>query len=142
MSAPLRSKQGCWTCRLRKKKCDEGRPYCSTCSSLSITCYGFGPKPEFMDNGEEERAVVDRLKQIVKRTSRRKAATEPSKQLDSIIKIAPKSAHASMEKSSPDTHSSSQLNVGSSTNNGPSQENTFPALQNGSAVRMAISQQA
>ena len=95
-----------------------------------------------MDNGKEERAVVDRLKQIVKRTSRRKAATEPSKQLDSIIKIAPKSAHASMKKSSPDTRSSSQLNVSSSTNNGLSQENTFPAMQSGSVVRIAISQQA
>ncbi|KAH8589386.1 fungal-specific transcription factor domain-containing protein [Bisporella sp. PMI_857] len=100
MSAPLRSKQGCWTCRLRKKKCDEGRPHCSTCESLSITCYGFGPKPDWMNNKEKEKAVVNSLKEIVKHTSRRKAATQYSKQRDPIIKIAPKSSSVSADNSS------------------------------------------
>jgi hypothetical protein len=73
MSAALRSKQGCWTCRLRKKKCDERRDVCSTCQSLTITCYGYGSKPDWMDNGDKERAMANSIKQIVKRTSRRKA---------------------------------------------------------------------
>jgi hypothetical protein len=73
MSAALRSKQGCWTCRLRKKKCDERRDICSTCESLTITCYGYGNKPDWMDNGEKERAMANSIKQIVKHTSRRKA---------------------------------------------------------------------
>lgn len=89
MSGQLRSKQGCWTCRLRKKKCDEGRPHCSTCESLSITCYGFGPKPDWMDAGEKERAMAVSLKQIVKSTSRRKVATQPKYQGDTVM-IAPK----------------------------------------------------
>ena len=89
MSRPLRSKQGCWTCRLRKKKCDEGNPYCSTCESLSITCYGFGHKPDWMDNGEKERAVLDSFKNTVKHTSRRKTSSEPSKRPDRNVKIAP-----------------------------------------------------
>ncbi|KAG9234028.1 fungal-specific transcription factor domain-containing protein [Amylocarpus encephaloides] len=72
MNVPLRSKQGCWTCRLRKKKCDEGRPICATCESLSITCYGYDSKPEWMDGGETERAIAASIKQIVKHTSRRK----------------------------------------------------------------------
>ncbi|KAG4426794.1 hypothetical protein IFR04_000225 [Cadophora malorum] len=54
MSGPLRSKQGCWTCRLRRKKCDERRD------------------PEWMDGGERERAMANSIKQIVKHTSRKK----------------------------------------------------------------------
>ncbi|KAL4931132.1 Zn(II)2Cys6 transcription factor [Aspergillus undulatus] len=73
MSRPIRSKHGCWTCRLRKKKCDEHQPQCETCESLSITCYGYGEKPEWMDNGTQERAIAEGIKQIVKVTSRRKA---------------------------------------------------------------------
>ncbi|KAL4950358.1 fungal-specific transcription factor domain-containing protein [Aspergillus filifer] len=74
MGWPTRSKHGCWTCRLRKKKCDEHRPRCQTCESLSITCYGYGEKPEWMDNGPQEKAVAEGIKQIVKVTSRRKPA--------------------------------------------------------------------
>ncbi|KAH7417142.1 fungal-specific transcription factor domain-containing protein [Cadophora sp. MPI-SDFR-AT-0126] len=72
MSGPLRSKQGCWTCRLRRKKCDERRDVCLICESLSITCYGYGQKPEWMDGGERERAMANSIKQIVKHTSRKK----------------------------------------------------------------------
>jgi hypothetical protein len=99
MSGPLRSKQGCWTCRLRKKKCTEGRPLCSICTSLSITCYGYGPRPDWMDGGERERAVTNDLKEIVKHTSRRKSTTQPSRQRDQPIRIAPNSS-VSLESSS------------------------------------------
>ena len=134
MSGALRSKQGCWTCRLRKKKCDEGRPHCSTCESLSITCYGFGRKPDWMDNGDEERAVVESLKQIVKHTSRRKATNIPSKQRHSIIRIAPKSASASVQNSSSGTVSSPQLDVSPPSVDGSAQENGVSKLQDGSVV--------
>lgn len=70
MAGRLRSKQGCWTCRLRKKKCDEAHPICSTCQSLTITCYGYDAKPEWMDNGEKEKAMANTIKQTVKHTSR------------------------------------------------------------------------
>ncbi|KAJ7455229.1 fungal-specific transcription factor domain-containing protein [Mycena galericulata] len=45
------SKGGCWTCRLRRKKCDENREgdSCHTCIRLTIACLGWGPKrPEWM----------------------------------------------------------------------------------------------
>ncbi|KAJ7745738.1 fungal-specific transcription factor domain-containing protein [Mycena metata] len=45
------SKGGCWTCRLRRKKCDENRQgnSCQTCIRLTIQCLGWGPKrPEWM----------------------------------------------------------------------------------------------
>jgi len=140
MSGPLRNKHGCWTCRLRKKKCDESRPCCSTCESLSITCYGFGQKPDWMDNGEEERAVLDSFKQIVKHTSRRKATNKLSKQRDPIIRIAPKSASASVESSSSGTESTPQLGVGLPSGHGSAQENEVSMLQDGSAVSVSIFQ--
>ncbi|KAF4627072.1 hypothetical protein G7Y89_g11081 [Cudoniella acicularis] len=110
MSGPLRSKQGCWTCRLRKKKCDEAHPQCSTCESLSITCYGYGSKPEWMDGGEKERVMANSIKQIVKHTSRRKGTSrlgisgkrflnhQPVQSKEPpLIQIAPKSRNDSPE---------------------------------------------
>ncbi|KAL4072755.1 fungal-specific transcription factor domain-containing protein [Scleroderma yunnanense] len=44
-------KGGCWTCRLRRKKCDEQREgdSCHTCNRLKIKCLGWGPKrPDWM----------------------------------------------------------------------------------------------
>lgn len=99
MSGPLRSKQGCWTCRLRKKKCDEERPLCSTCESLSIICYGYGTKPDWMKNSENARAVANSLKEIVKHTSRRKDTSQFAKRCDPVIRIAPKSSNAAVENS-------------------------------------------
>lgn len=37
-----RSHKGCWTCKQRKKKCDEAKPKCMVCSSLDISCQGYG----------------------------------------------------------------------------------------------------
>ncbi|OBT65925.1 hypothetical protein VE03_05488 [Pseudogymnoascus sp. 23342-1-I1] len=99
MAPPLWSKQGCWTCRLRKKKCDEGHPQCSTCESLSITCHGYGSKPDWMDGGDGERAVANGIKEVVKHTSRRKTA-QSVKHRDPA-KIAPKSTTVSESSSSP-----------------------------------------
>lgn len=88
MSTSLRSKGGCWTCRLRRKKCDEGKPECTTCRVLSITCHGYGPKPDWMDNGDAEKEMVDSLKHIVRHTSRRTYRYRGP----SVTKVAPKLA--------------------------------------------------
>lgn len=56
-----RGKNGCWTCRLRRKKCDEGGPPCSSCQSRGIFCHGYGPKPAWKDRGEKERGEALRL---------------------------------------------------------------------------------
>ncbi|KAF2427555.1 hypothetical protein EJ08DRAFT_592791 [Tothia fuscella] len=105
MSGPLRSKQGCWTCRLRKKKYDEAHPNCVACVSLSITCYGYGPKPEWMDNGEAEKAMADSFKATVKITSRRKDEGF-WKRHDQVVKIASKASHGSTTNSSSELESS------------------------------------
>ncbi|KAF2013049.1 hypothetical protein BU24DRAFT_263196 [Aaosphaeria arxii CBS 175.79] len=37
-----RTRTGCWTCRGRRKKCDEVRPFCNTCANLGLRCEGYG----------------------------------------------------------------------------------------------------
>lgn len=61
-----RSNDGCWTCRLRKKKCDESRPLCSACISLELECHGYGPRPEWMDNGVLQREQASKFKLLVR----------------------------------------------------------------------------
>lgn len=34
----LKSRRGCWTCKRRKKKCDEVQPTCSACERLDLKC--------------------------------------------------------------------------------------------------------
>ncbi|KAI0153201.1 fungal-specific transcription factor domain-containing protein [Xylariaceae sp. FL1272] len=43
-----RTKTGCYTCRIRKKKCDEGRPSCLACLSREIPCLGYDVRPSWM----------------------------------------------------------------------------------------------
>ncbi|KAI1424466.1 fungal-specific transcription factor domain-containing protein [Xylaria sp. FL1777] len=62
----LRSSQGCWTCRLRRKKCDEARPVCTTCGGLEIDCHYSDTKPAWMDGGAREKQMADELKVMVK----------------------------------------------------------------------------
>ncbi|KAG6897153.1 hypothetical protein C0992_003740 [Termitomyces sp. T32_za158] len=58
-------KGGCWTCRLRRKKCDEQREgdSCKTCLRLTIKCLGWGPRrPEWMRDKQQ----VERYKAEIK----------------------------------------------------------------------------
>ncbi|KAI1327078.1 fungal-specific transcription factor domain-containing protein [Xylariaceae sp. FL0255] len=64
-SLKIRSSAGCWTCRLRRKKCDEKKGICGVCEALEITCYQ-GEKPAWMDGGMQEKHMVDELKRMVK----------------------------------------------------------------------------
>ncbi|KAJ5550501.1 hypothetical protein N7535_001557 [Penicillium sp. DV-2018c] len=61
-----RSNDGCWTCRLRKKKCDENRPVCSACIGLELECHGYGPRPEWMDNGVLQSNQAAKFKRLVR----------------------------------------------------------------------------
>ncbi|KDQ19340.1 hypothetical protein BOTBODRAFT_27921 [Botryobasidium botryosum FD-172 SS1] len=60
-----RAKTGCWTCRLRQKKCDEKRVEehtCGTCYRLKITCHGWGEKrPPWMRTKETKEAEKKRI---------------------------------------------------------------------------------
>ena len=72
MAIQSRSQTGCWTCRLRKKKCDEMKPICSTCMSLRLECYTNTEKPDWMDHGTKQRAQLANFKLQVAEVTRRR----------------------------------------------------------------------
>ncbi|KAJ1307819.1 hypothetical protein OPQ81_001900 [Rhizoctonia solani] len=51
--ASTRTKNGCWSCRVRRKKCDEGATgrdgACGNCTRLEIECLGWGGKATRLD---------------------------------------------------------------------------------------------
>ncbi|KFX96160.1 hypothetical protein O988_05448 [Pseudogymnoascus sp. VKM F-3808] len=98
MSDSLRSNSGCWTCRVRRKKCDETSPTCLTCDSLNLPCYGYGPKPNWMDRGVRERKVAKSLRNIVKQTLSLQRQWQPreSQMLSDEPLSLPHLHHASM----------------------------------------------
>ncbi|KAM0449299.1 hypothetical protein ACHAO4_007646 [Trichoderma viride] len=65
MARAERRCDGCWTCRLRRKKCDETRPECANCSDLQITCH-YGRKPKWFDGGKKQEAMATQIKSQIK----------------------------------------------------------------------------
>lgn len=74
---PQRTKSGCWTCRLRRKKCNEGGPPCDNCHARSIHCHGYGPKPAWKDRGALEKEEARRLKYQAGRARSQSTTTLP-----------------------------------------------------------------
>ncbi|KAL2756401.1 hypothetical protein ACRALDRAFT_1070547 [Sodiomyces alcalophilus JCM 7366] len=60
-----RSRTGCYTCRLRRKKCDEGSPMCTACKHLGLQCEY--KRPMWWSNNEARRQHKDDIKVIIKR---------------------------------------------------------------------------
>ncbi|KAF1945802.1 hypothetical protein EJ02DRAFT_337595 [Clathrospora elynae] len=60
--AKARSKTGCTTCRKRKKKCDETKPFCLSCQKNNIHCEGY--KPVELWKSGKERAAESRKRSI------------------------------------------------------------------------------
>ncbi|KAF7948554.1 uncharacterized protein EAE97_003965 [Botrytis byssoidea] len=65
MGNKYRSLKGCWTCRVRKRKCDEKVPICSACGSLELECHGYEEQPIWMDRGSKQKAEAIKIKQMV-----------------------------------------------------------------------------
>ncbi|KAI6953511.1 hypothetical protein KC329_g18998, partial [Hortaea werneckii] len=61
-----RSRSGCFTCRLRRKKCEEGKPACKACKHLGLRCDY--KRPMWWSNGEQRRQHKEVIKNIIKRT--------------------------------------------------------------------------
>ncbi|KAK4145518.1 fungal-specific transcription factor domain-containing protein [Dichotomopilus funicola] len=60
-----RSRTGCYTCRLRRKKCDEGSPMCTACKHLGLVCEY--KRPMWWSNNDARRKQKDDIKNIIKR---------------------------------------------------------------------------
>ncbi|KAJ5175058.1 uncharacterized protein N7482_000935 [Penicillium canariense] len=61
-----RSRSGCFTCRLRRKKCDEGHPSCKACTNLSLKCEY--KRPMWWASAEQRRLQKERVKNKIKQT--------------------------------------------------------------------------
>lgn len=84
----MKSYSGCWTCRLRRKKCDEMRPECRICSSLQITCYYDQVKPAWMDGGAGQMAKAEEVKEEVKRAAARRRGAQSMDVLETHVASA------------------------------------------------------
>lgn len=68
----MRTSSGCWTCRLRRKKCDQNHPICHACAALHITCHNdLTNKPAWMDGGARQKDMAKQLAREVKERSGR-----------------------------------------------------------------------
>ncbi|KAL2071005.1 hypothetical protein VTL71DRAFT_14031 [Oculimacula yallundae] len=68
MVKEARSKGACWSCRLRRKKCDELYPACATCNSHALPCYGY-ERPTWADGGSLQKAKVEELQFIIRNSA-------------------------------------------------------------------------
>ncbi|KAI9829491.1 MAG: hypothetical protein M1819_006311 [Sarea resinae] len=69
-----RSRTGCFTCRLRRKKCDEGKPACKACKHLGLKCEY--KRPMWWSNNEQRRQQKEVIKNIIKRTKLSEKSTQ------------------------------------------------------------------
>ena len=56
----------CWTCRVRRKRCDAAEPLCNACAMLNITCHRGPERPAWMDGGVRQQWMAARLKREVR----------------------------------------------------------------------------
>jgi hypothetical protein len=85
LTSIMRSYDGCWTCRLRKKRCDEIRPVCRNCSALQIICYSSAEKPSWVDGGVGQKKKAEEIKREVKSAAARRRGSVPAEVLETIL---------------------------------------------------------
>ncbi|CAG9980903.1 unnamed protein product [Clonostachys byssicola] len=84
-SRAARTSHGCWTCRLRRKKCDEQRPVCGICEALCITCHYDDKKPEWMDGGTRQEEMIEKLKREVKQNAPYRRVERPHVSSEKVL---------------------------------------------------------
>ncbi|KAF9267909.1 hypothetical protein L218DRAFT_955081 [Marasmius fiardii PR-910] len=92
----VRAKSGCYTCRIRRKKCDE-RPdeqgRCETCVRLRLQCLGFGAKrPDWLRESSNVSDIRGKIKQFLASQGMIKGHSGPSS------RTAPASAEEQQEE--------------------------------------------
>lgn len=97
MGSQGRRKWGCWTCRLRRLKCDETRDPCERCTRCGIPCYGYGAKPGWKDGGTREAEKLVAIKAGVAENRRRRALAAKSRNnIDEGVRVSPSSTTISL----------------------------------------------
>jgi hypothetical protein len=135
MSKEARSRGACWTCRLRRKKCDEKFPVCSACTSLAVPCYGYDPKPAWADGGVRQKAKAEELQIIIRelaslrRRSRRKRVVDSASDLVGVEKYGVDEALLDARPSNvASTANKGSNGQGARFNNAPPKEQLFRDL--------------
>ncbi|ETS80732.1 hypothetical protein PFICI_08261 [Pestalotiopsis fici W106-1] len=82
---PKKKPENCWTCRLRRKKCDGTQPTCRVCASLEISCHYSETQPEWMDGGPRQQAEAQRRKSEVKLSADRRRKEKVVRRLQSEL---------------------------------------------------------
>ncbi|KAK9474317.1 uncharacterized protein V1510DRAFT_401405 [Dipodascopsis tothii] len=68
-----RTRTGCWSCRLRRKKCSEEKPNCKVCLRLNIQCYQYSPqKPDFIEYKETGKKLLAQFRRQIRSRNRNK----------------------------------------------------------------------
>ena len=98
-----RSTQGCWTCRVRHKKCDETHPCCRVCTSRNIKCHGYGAKPGWIGGPLEEQHRRD-IKTAVKQNFKRLRRGISSSSRDGVVEQL-RECNNDSERHTPGEHS-------------------------------------
>ncbi|KAK7408652.1 DNA-binding transcriptional regulator ume6 [Neonectria punicea] len=89
-----RSRTGCYTCRLRRKKCDEGSPACTACKHLGLQCEY--KRPMWWSNNDARRKHKDDIKMIIKR---KKLSEKSSHSIQTSVSSSPPGLTHSMPTS-------------------------------------------
>ncbi|KAH8811052.1 fungal-specific transcription factor domain-containing protein, partial [Xylogone sp. PMI_703] len=121
-----RSRTGCWTCRSRRKKCDEGRPHCSRCLTGGMNCHGYGKSPMEKGNGARERAESRKIKIMTVDSMRRRELL--NRQLEEYHHPLQVTLNGSRNKNSNATNAQSRQTEGSINANPMTEFATSPRL--------------
>ncbi|KAJ4127413.1 hypothetical protein NW765_017365 [Fusarium oxysporum] len=72
-----RGRSGCWTCRIRHRRCDESVPNCNESSTRHISRHGYGlDAPEWMSDDRLLQEELRSIKGAVKENFRRVKTTQ------------------------------------------------------------------
>ncbi|KAB5595444.1 Fungal Zn, 2-cys(6) binuclear cluster domain containing protein [Ceratobasidium theobromae] len=72
-----RTRRGCLTCRIRKKKCDSTRPSCTKCERLHVQCLGYASdRPDWL-KGDNAKGYTQAIKCFLSEYPAAKAYDDP-----------------------------------------------------------------
>ncbi|KAG1841656.1 fungal-specific transcription factor domain-containing protein [Suillus subalutaceus] len=105
----VRAKSGCYTCRIRRKKCDESANAdgsCQTCVRLRLQCLGFGAKrPEWLRANDKVVDLREKIKNFLAAQGMIKghsgAGPRPNDQEPSILSLSADYASPSTSPQTP-----------------------------------------
>lgn len=112
-----RSRSGCFTCRLRRKKCDESRPVCRACKHLGVDCEY--KRPAWWQSPERRKQHKELIKDIIRNTKMNErpssAAVAPPPAAPVSINSPPSLCHSmpnsDTRAASVDSHFSPQFDI-------------------------------